>query len=335
MAETNFQAQPNISLLFAKDSSTTALGTAHGDADNWLALPVISFTMPHDSAAIEVGPARSGTLAQLENQGRHRRDLNTWTFDVSFKGTPNAVLAVCQWAFGDGATSIDFNANLGIGTGTANAATMTHGTATANHTTVVFQNAGSDASNNDVVVKGCIVQSFTLKESVDSDGGQMVCDATFWTAYPPSEAANSVSADTTDYAAPKSIFSKSTTTFNSEALLLSSWEMTTSRSLERISSQDYSSYLPFGYAQTSPWEVTGTLVAKRDDSIYDALSVMQGSSAGVNISIDESSGFTLDIPDAMSDASTVDTGGSYLFQTIPFRAFAASTTAAVWTLAIS
>jgi|TARA_R100001530_G_scaffold129040_1_gene99081 hypothetical protein len=335
MAETNFQAQSNISLLFAKDDSTTALGTAHDAGDNWLALPVISFSMPHDSAALDVGPQRSGTHVQLENQMRHRRDLNTWTFDVSFKGTPTAILAVCQWAFGDGATSADFAATVGIGNGTSNSTIMKHGTAYANHTTVVFSNAGSDATANDIVVKGCIVQSFTIKEAVGSDAGQLICDATFWTAYAPSEAANAITADSTDTAAPKSIFSKNTTTFNSEALVLDSWDMTCSRSLERISSQDYSSYLPFGYTQTSPWEVTGTLSAKRDDSVYDALSVLQGASAGVNISIDESSGFTLDIPDAMVDASSINDGGSHLFQTIPYRASAATPTANVWTLAIS
>lgn len=335
MAETNFQALSNVSLLFAQDGSTTALGTAHDASDTWVALPVISFSMPHDSAALEVGPQRSGTHVQLENQGKHRRDLNTFTFDVSFKGTPSAILAVCQWAFGDGASSADFAATVGIGNGTSNSSIMKHGVASANHSTVVFQNAGSDATNNDLTVKGCIVQSFTLREAVGSDAGQLICDATFWTAYAPYEEANSISADSTDTAAPKSIFSKSTTTFNSEALVLDSWQMTCSRSLERISSQDYSSYLPFGYTQTSPWEVTGTLSAKRDDSIYDALSVIRGSDTGVNISIDESSGFTLDIPDAMVDASTVDAGGSHMFQTIPFRAFAATPTASVWTLAIS
>lgn len=334
MAETNFQAQSNISLLFAKDASTTALGTAHDAIDNWLALPVISFSMPHDSAALDVGPQRSGTHVQLENQMRHRRDLNTWTFDVSFKGTPDAVLAVCQWAFGDGVTSAEFAGTIGIGSG-SNSSVMKHGTAYANHTTVVFQNAGSDNTNNDLVVKGCIVQSFTLKEAVGSDAGQLICDATFWTAYAPYEENNTITADSTDTAAPKSIFSKSTTQFASYTLLLDAWEMTCSRSLERILSQDYSNYLPFGYSQTSPWEVTGSLSAKRDDAIYDALSVIQGASAGVNISIDESSGFTLDIPDAMVDASSINDGGSQLFQTIPFRAVAASPTANVWTLAIS
>ncbi len=331
MAETNFQAGQDIKLIFADGASN--LGTAHVDGDTFKALPVISFTVPHDSAALEVGPQRSGTLAQLEKQGRHRRDLNAWTFDVSFKGTPTVMNSVCQWAFGDGDGTNTLTASSGIdGSGNAK---MTHGTSYSNQTTVVFQNAGSDATNNDVVVRGCVVQSFTMKEAVGSDAGQLVCDVTFWTAYPPAESANTFATDSTDTAAPKSIFDKSATTFNSEALLLNGWDVTVSRGLERVSSQDYSSYLPFGYVQTGPWEVTGNLSAKRDDSIYDALSKLQGDSAGVNISIDESSGFTLDIPDAMVDGSSVDSGGSYLFQSIPFRAFAADTTATVLSLTIS
>lgn len=337
MAETNFQASQDISLLFAVGAKN--LGTAHVEADTFKALPVISFSVPHDSAALEVGPQRSGTLAQLETQGKHRRDLNTWTFDVSFKGTATVMNSVCQWAYGDGDGTNVLAATSGIGNGTSNSAKMSDGTSYSNHTTVIFQNAGSDATANDVVVRGCVVQSFTMKEAVGSDAGQLICDVTFWTGYPPVEAANTVSADSTDAAAPKSIFDKSTTTIGSaagtEILLLNGWDVTVSRGLERISSKDYSSYLPFGYVQTGPWEVTGTLSAKRDDSIYDALSKLQGDSSGVNISIDESSGFTLDIPDAMVDASNVDDGGSYLFQSIPFRAFAANTTATVLSLTIS
>jgi len=333
MADTNFQAQSNISLLFAVGAK--ALGTAHADSDTFKALPVISFSIPHESAALDIGPQRSGTHVQVEDQGRHRRDLSTWTFDISFKGTPTAINSVCQWAFGDGDGTNALLGTSGIGNGTSNSAVMVHGTSYSNHTTVIFKNAGSDATNAHVQMRGCIVQSFALKEAVGSDAGQLICDVTFWTAYPPSEVNTSYTTDSSDTAAPKSIFSLSTSTLNSGAILLDSWDMNCSRSLARNSSQDYSSYLPFGYTQTSPWEVTGTLSAKRDDEIYDQLAIIRGSSAGVNISIDESSGFTLDIPDAMVDASTVNNGEGYLFQTIPYRAFAESPTDDVFTLTIS
>ena len=335
MAETNFQGSQGISLLFG--SGDKAFGTAHVAADTFTALPVISFSLPaNDSAALEVASPRSGTLAQLETQGRHRRDLNVWTFDVSFKGTPTAVLKACTWAFGDGGSPAELNSNLGIGNGTANSAIMKHGTTYGNAATVIFIGAGSDATADDLVARGCLAQSVTIKEDVGSEGGQMVCDVSFWTAYPPVEETNTVAADATDTAAPKSIFSKSATTLNSEALVLNSWEVTMSRSLERIHSQDYSNYLPFGYAQTGPWEVTGSLSAKRDDSVYDLLTQMKGSSAGVNLSIDESSGFNLDLPDVMIEGpSEIDNGGAFLMQTIPFRAFAAGVSANIVSITIS
>jgi len=328
MAETNFQASQGISLLFG--SGSKALGTAHVEGDQFDALPVISFTVPHDSAALEVASPRSGTLAQLEGQAKHRRDANIWTFDVSFKGTPTAVTYACLWAFGDGSSECLLAATSGIGNGTNNSASMTHNTAYTNAATVVFSNAGSDATANDVVARGCIAQSMTLKEDVGSESGQLVCDVTFWTAYPPVEEANTVSADATDTAAPKSIFSLSASTLNAEPLLLNSWELTMSRSLERVGSQDYSSYLPFGYVQTGPWEVNGSLNAKRDDSILDLIAQLQGDSTGINLSIDESSGFNIDLPDTMIEGpSTSDNGGAFQMQTIPFRAFAASTTATI------
>lgn len=333
MAETNFQASQGISLLFG--SGAKALGTAHVAADQFDALPVISFTVPHDSAALEVAAPRSGTLAQLEGQAKHRRDTNIWTFDVSFKGTPTAVLKSCLWAFGDGSSAAVLAATSGIGNGTNNSAGMTHGTSYGNAATVIFSNAGSDATANDVVVRGCLAQSLTLKEDVGSESGQLVCDVTFWTAYPPVEEANTVAADTTDSGSPKSIFDLTTTTLNSQELLLNSWEVTMSRSLERVSSQDYGNYLPFGYVQTGPWEVTGSLNVKRDDSIFSLISQLKGNETGINLSLDGST-FAMDLPDVMVEGpSTADSGGSYQMQTIPFRAFAASTTATIMSLTIS
>ena len=89
--ETNFQGSQDIKLLFGNGAKN--LGTAHGASDQFDALPVVSFSLPaNDSAALEVASPRSGTLGQVKTQGKHRRDLNTWTFDVSFKGTPSSIL---------------------------------------------------------------------------------------------------------------------------------------------------------------------------------------------------------------------------------------------------
>lgn len=331
-----------IKPIFAFDTDAQAFGTAHEAADDYFDFAIQSFTMPYDSASLEVTPNLSGHYGQLEKQARHRRDLNTWTFDVSFFGTVNAILANCLWAFGDGASACELTPAIGIGNGTAGDMQMKHGATSANHTTAIFRNGGTDATADDLIVRGAMIQSMTLRESVDANAGQLTCDSTLWTPYPPTEAANTIAVDTVDAAnAVKSIFSLNTNSTASaiqlggQELMPLSWEITISRSLERIGSQDYSSYLPYAVAQTSGWEVTGSVTVKADDNTYDLISNLQGDSAGINLSIDESSGFAIDCPDVMVDATTLDNGGSFLTQTIPFRAFAASTTANIISITIS
>ena len=339
--ETQVISTQEIKPIFATDASTTALGTAHDNGDTWNNLPLLSYTIPYSSSALEVAPNRTGSYGQLEQQGKHRKDTNTWTMDVSFSGTPTAVLSCCQWAWGDGSSASLLTPALGIGNGTSGDMQMKHGVASANHTTALLVNGGTDASADDLTVKGLVVQSMTLKEDVGANAGQLTCDATLWTAYPPSEAADSsITADAIDTAAPKSIFnlntgSASAITLATEELMPLSWELTISRTLERVGSQDYSSFLPYAYAQTAAWEVTGSLTVKADDNTYDLVASLAGGSAGVNLSIDESSGFAIDMDDVMVDNVTVDNGGAYLTHTIPFRAFAASTTATILSITIT
>ena len=231
-----------IKPIFCFDASTAqALGTAHEDAHTYYDLPLISYTMPYNSASLEVAPNRAGIYGQLEAQGRHRPDLNTWTFDCSFLGSVNAILANCLWAFGDGASACDLTAAIGIGNGTAGDMQMKHGASSTNHCTAIFRNGGTDATNEDLTVRGAVVQSMTLGQSVDANAGQLTCNTTFWTAYPPTEEANSVSVDTTDTGnAVKSIFDLNTNSAASaiqlggQELMPLSWEITISRSLERV-----------------------------------------------------------------------------------------------------
>ena len=62
---------------------------------------------------------------------------------------------------------------------------------------------------------------------------------------------------------------------------------------------------------------------------------MLGTSTGVALTIAESSGFTISCPDIMLDGPALDKGGSFLTHTIPFRAFAASTTANIISITIA
>ena len=331
-----------IKPIFCFDASTAqALGTAHEDAHTYYDLPLISYTMPYDSAALEVAPNRAGHYGQLEGQGRHRPDLNTWAFDCSFLGSVNAINANCLWAFGDGDGTNVLTPAIGIGNGVAGDMQMKHGATSKNHATINFINGGTDATAEDLIVRGCVPQSVTFKEDVGSNAGQLTIDTSFWTAYPPTEAADSIAADTIDTGAAKSIFALNTNStagalqLGGQELMPTAWEVTISRSVERVGSQDYSNYLPWAYAQTGAWEVTGSITIKADDNTYDLIANLKGNSSGINLSIDESSGFAIDCPDVMVDAATLDSGGSHLTHTIPFRAFAASESANIISITAS
>ena len=336
--ETQTISSAEIKPIFAFDTDAQALGTAHEAADDYITLPILSYSLPYNSATLEMAPNRVGVYGQLESQGRHRQDLNTFTFDCSFLATTSAIRANCLWAFGDGTSAAELTPAIGIGNGVAGDMQMRHGAASKNHATVIFRNGGTDDSNDDLTVRGAVVQSMTIKMDVGANAGQMTCDTTFWTAYQPTEEASSVSVDTVDTSnAVKSIFdlTAAAITLNSQEIVPTSWEITVSRSLERVGSQTYASgFLPFAYAQTGAWEVTGSLNVKADDNTYDNVAGMKGDSTGIALSI-AGTNLTISCPTVMIDNATLDNSGSFLTHTIPFRAFAASTTANILSIKIS
>ena len=337
--ETQTISTAEIKPIFSRGTSTAqALGTAHEDAHTFFDFPIISYSLPYHSSTLEVAPNYSGHSGQMDTQMRHRQDLNTWNFDVSFFGTAQAILSNCLWAFGDGASACELTPAIGIGNGVAGHMQMNHGATSKNHATIIFRNGGTDATAEDLTVRGAVIQSMTIKQDIGANAGQMTCDSTFWTAYAPTEEANAVATNiTVDTSnAVKSIFdlTDAAITLNSQEIVPTSWEITISRSLERVGSQDYSSYLPFAYAQTGAWEVTGSVNVKADDNTYDNVAGMKGNSTGVALTI-AGTNLTISCPTIMIDNATLDNGGSFLTHTIPFRAFAASTTANIISITIS
>ncbi len=337
--ETQTISTAEIKPIFSRGTSTAqALGTAHEDAHTFFDFPIISYSLPYHSSTLEVAPNYSGHSGQMDTQMRHRQDLNTWNFDVSFFGTAQAILSNCLWAFGDGASACELTPAIGIGNGVAGDMQMKHGATSKNHATIIFRNGGTDATAEDLTVRGAVIQSMTIKQDIGANAGQMTCDSTFWTAYAPTEEANAVATNiTVDTSnAVKSIFdlTDAAITLNSQEIVPTSWEITISRSLERVGSQDYSSYLPFAYAQTGAWEVTGSVNVKADDNTYDNVAGMKGNSTGVALTI-AGTNLTISCPTIMIDNATLDNGGSFLTHTIPFRAFAASTTANIISITIS
>ena len=108
--------------------------------------------------------------------------------------------------------------------------------------------------------------------------------------------------------------------------MIYSWELSASRSVERIGAKDYTDCEPFGYAMTGAFEVSGSLVIKRDLSVADFMSKLSSDSVGVNVG-KASGGLLIGVPTAKIDASSIDNGGSFLKQTIPFKAYSSTNSA--------
>ena len=145
--ETQTISTAEIKPIFSRGTSTAqALGTAHEDAHTFFDFPIISYSLPYHSSTLEVAPNYSGHSGQMDTQMRHRQDLNTWNFDVSFFGTAQAILSNCLWAFGDGASACELTPAIGIGNGVAGDMQMKHGVTSKNHATIIFRNGGTDAT---------------------------------------------------------------------------------------------------------------------------------------------------------------------------------------------
>ena len=310
---TNFQPRGDIKVIMG--SGAKNLGTAHVAGDTWDELQVVDYNIEHASAPIDVAPSRSGIYGQVESQGHHRPDTQMYEVTLTMRGTPTAVLKSCLSLFGDGSSSADL-------TSASNTGSMKDGASNASQVTLLFENAGSDSTDIDVVMPGCMATQMVLREDVGTNGGEMVVETTFISAYQPSEEALAPTSTTVDEAAPKNIFDISTSTLDGSALILNNFEITIARPLARVHYQNTSDYKPFGYVQTGPYEVTGSITAKRDDSIHALIDHIKGDSAGVALSLAESSGLTISLPDVMIDNSKPEVS-DFLLQTIPFRAFGA------------
>jgi len=309
---TNFQPKSDIQVIVGTGSAN--LGSAHLVGDTWTKLHVTDYSIEHASAPLDVAPQRSGSYGQTESMGHHRPDTQSYEVSLTMRGTPSAVLTCSNAMWGDGSSPLTLTAEDSTGS-------MKDGTSNSSAVTLLFENTGSDSTQIDLVMKSCFCTGLTLKEDVGTNGGELIVDATFWTAYRPEETTLApTGGGVADEDNPKNIFNLTTKTLGGFALILTSWELNISRSLERVSFQDTTDYDPFGYVQTSPYEVTGTISAKRDDSIYDLVSAIKGDSTGIALSLAESSGFTLNCPDVMIDNSKPEVG-EYLMQSIPFRAF--------------
>lgn len=314
----NYFPSQNIELFYQKES---AVGASPDDND-LIKLQCTSFSIPEASVPVEYSGQRAGTFVTQASQGRHAEGTKLWTFDTTFKGTLKAVRLATEALFEDGGS--DGQAQL-FNTYAFPVTNYKDGES-ANTFEFRFENAGPDQSTNNVQVNGCIATGMSLSQDIGSESGELVCTINWATAYYPAYGADALggtSVHDTDTARNIRNLAVASTYIDSEELVVQGWELSCSRTIERIHYQNTTSgdYKPFGYVMTGGFEVTGSITAVRNDDIHD-LSAKFRDSNTCNLQIGQASGFSVACPKVFINESTVDNGGAVLMQTIPFTVVA-------------
>ena len=320
----NYFPSQNVSVWFEKE---TKVGRSQDDTvDNagLKKLQCTSFTIPEGSVPVEYSAQRAGQFVTTASQGHHSEGTKMWTFDTTLRGTPVSVLLATEAIFEDASSEAALNNDYSFPTA-AYKHDSTSSPATFN---IRFIDAGADATLHNVVCRGCVGTAFTLTEDIGSEGGELVCTISWATAYRPDNTSAQADDDITsagyDTGTPKNIRSlaSGSTGINGgalEELVIQSWELSVTRTLERIHYADNTSggFEPFGYAMTGGFEVTGSITAIRNDDVHDLIAKFYDSNT-VDINIAESSNFAIALDKCLINEPTIDNGGAVLTETIPF-----------------
>ena len=312
---TNYFPSQNVEVFYQKES---AVGVQPNDT-GLTKLQTTSFSIPEASVPVEYSAQRAGTFTQTASQGHHAQGTKMWTFDTTLRGTPASVLLATEAVFEQASSEAALNNDY-----TFPNATYLNGASSASTFEFRWINGGSDATNHNMVMQGCVGTGFTLTEDIGSEGGELVCTINWASAFAPIYSADDISSSSYDEGTPKNIRSldDSATGINGgslEKLVIQSWELSVTRNIERIHYKDTTdgSFAPFGYAMVGGFEVTGSLTAIRNDDVYSLLAKFYDSNT-VDINIAESSGFAIALDKCFLNEPSIDNGGAVLMETIPF-----------------
>tara|TARA_Y100000593_G_C4312230_1_gene338982 strand:+ start:1374 stop:2387 length:1014 start_codon:yes stop_codon:yes gene_type:complete len=313
---TNYFPSQNVSVWYQKE---TNVGDQPDDA-GLKKLQTTSFTIPESSVPLEFSAARSGQFVTTATQGHHAEGTKMWTFDTTLRGTPDSVLLATEAVFESASSEATLNNNYTFPT-----ATYVNGASSASTFEIRFEDAGADATHNNVVLQGCVGTGFTLTEDIGSEGGELVVTISWATAFMPNsgtDADDAISSPAYDTGTPKNIRSLASASClidSGNEMVISSWELSVQRTIERVHYKDSTSgtFEPFGYAMVGPFEVTGSITCVRNDDVNDLLAKFYDSNT-VDINIAESSNFAIALDKCLLNEPTIDNGGAVLMETIPF-----------------
>jgi len=304
------------------------LGTAVGATSNnlWKGLQATEISVDDVSAPLEVSATRSGQYIEGTSQGYSRADTQMYEIATTLRGSPFSVLASANAVFEDGVTEAQI---LGSFTPTA---TVAHGaSAGVVAPDLLIKNASSDSTNTHMLYKSCLGTSVSFAQDHATEGGELAVTTNFVSAYKPAQVATAYLASTAafDLGTPKRLTGTTCVVTDSGStareLFLLGYELTISREVVRIActpaSASAETFLPYGYAMTGGYDVSGTLTVKRDDVMDFLYADFIGAADFVQVVITGASNFTITMPKVKFDNPKPEVGDSFMTQSMPFRAF--------------
>ena len=329
MASANFQVTSNTKVLIGTEVTMGAAAIA-GCAAVAMPCTEYSFTdIGSGGQTLDVAPFRTGVGGQTQSDDmvKARRHDRMYEVSITFQCTDLATKRVTLNLFQDGASG-------GIASLLGNMPTTSKfadDVANAIPVSIIIENGGHNApagDAKDMVFRGCMCTNLSFTGDIGSNGGIVMCSATFTTGYLPTATTNINYTVATAISAQQTMFNMhdlTTTSFGGQDLILHGFELTIARSITRVSFKDGANFNPYGYT-LGGYEVTGSLTCKRDD-----LSLTASAEGQSTVALDLDTGvYQILAPTCMNDTSSVNFDEDGWKMSLPFRAvYSGATTATI------
>ena len=318
MASVNFQTTSNTKVLIGTE---VTMGTAAVGGCAAVAMPCTDYSFTDIGSGgqtLSVAPSRTGVGGQTQSDDMVKAIRHDRMYEVSitFHCTDLATKRVCLNLFEDGASGGIASLIGSNPTTTAFADNVSN----AIPVSIIIENGGHNApagASKDMVFTSCMCTGLTFSGDISSNGGVVMCTATFTTGYLPTATTNVSYTVATEVTAQTTMFNVhdlTATNFASQDLVLHAFELSIARAITRISFKDGASFNPYGYS-LGAYEVTGSLTCKRDDLALTASA--EGQSA---VALDLDTGvYQILAPSCVNDAASNSLDDVGWKMTLPFR----------------
>ena len=310
---TAFQTKQNTNVIIGTEATvgTAALATADS-----IEMPVTDYSFDEiHKHSLSVAPPRtgSGSFTQSDDMVKWQRHDRMFDISLTFHATAQAINRVCLALFEDGSSPNTLQGDMPDTTSFVDAVSNTV------PVTIWFENSAHAGEGTDMYFTSCLCTGLTLSGDINSNGGVVMCTATFQTGYAPTEATLTFSGGggthtvISDQTTMFNMHDLTVETLNEQDLLLYGFELAITRPVNRIGFDNGSNFKPQGYA-LGGYEVTGSLTCKRDAESTDAIDT----STPVALALSAGDVYQIDAPKVYVDSSAISFDDDGWKQTIPF-----------------